>query len=712
MKMNVRRSSLKPSIGMTIATAVASLTFLLIYPRVTFGQNPYAPLLSITRQREPQISVYGLQGAKYQLQFTPTLTTTNWQVLTNFILGTSAYTMVDPAAPAAGIRMYRALLLETNSSANYAPMMLTPAEIFRFSSQSAGIIVTETLVFNSPTSGVLSRQGSSANDGLFLVTITYTRVGPFLAQMSVIRPPTPGLPMSQTNSYTLVFTAPGAGYFQVTDSSATSYVGEFARDQSFVGQQIAPAQLGAGEMYSLLTTNGAISNLTTLVINSPTSGMLMSLGFAPGGGINPVSIQYSLLGPLSCQLQVVIPAGSGFPSPQTNLYYLVYTSANSGSYESISGPAMFSVGQFVADRSLVGQQIAPTQLGAGERYSLLTASAGISNVTTLVINSPTSGMLVTPGNPPPTGASIAPVSIEYLRLGPLSSQLQVVIPGDSGVPSPQTNLYYLVYTSANSGSYESISGPAMYTVGQFVADRSLVGQQIALAQLGAGEMYSLLTTNAGISNVTTLVINSPTSGVLISLGFAPVGSINPVSIQYSLLGPLSCQLQVVIPAGSGFPSPQTNLYYLVYTSTNSGSYQSLSAPAMYSVGQFVVDRSLVGQQIAPTQLTAGESYRLTSSNGPSVTVEVLIVNSPTDGILVHEGTDPDSGIFPNVALQYLTFGTLSGQIQAVIPPTPPMSSSRTNTYLLVYTTRDAGQFQRISDPAMVLLGQFRRTLAQ
>ncbi len=539
MKNNVRHLSTKPGIGMTVATAVASLMFLLIHPYVTFGQNPYAPWLSISREREPQISVYGLEGAKCQLQYTPTLSTTNWQVLTNFILGASAYTVVDPAAPAAGIRLYRALLLETNSSANYAPMMPAPAEIFRFTSQSAGIIVTETLVFNSPTNGVLSRQGSSANDGLFLVTITYTRVGPFLAQMSVIRPSTPGLPTSQTNSYTLVFTAPGAGYFQVTDGSATSYVGEFVRDQAFVGQQMAPAQLGAGEIYSLLTTNGAISNLTTLVINSPTSGMLMSLGFAPGGGINPVSIQYSLLGPLSCQLQVVIPAGSGFPSPQTNLYYLVYT-------------------------------------------------------------------------------------------------------------------------SANSGSYESISGPAMYTVGQFVADRSLVGQQIALAQLGAGEMYSLLTTNAGISNVTTLVINSPASGVLMSLGFAPVGSINLVSIQYSLLGPLSCQLQVVIPAGSGFPSPQTNLYYLVYTSTNSGSYQSLSEPAMSSVGQFVVDRSLVGQQIAPTQLTAGESYRLTSSNGPSVTVEVLIVNSPTDGILVHEGTDPESGIFPNVALQYLTFGTLSG----------------------------------------------------
>jgi hypothetical protein len=245
-----------------------------------------------------------------------------------------------------------------------------------------------------------------------------------------------------------------------------------------------------------------------------------------------------------------------------------------------------------------------------------------------------------------------------------------------------------------------------------VRDPSLVGQQLAPAQLTAGEVYSLLATNGGITNLSTLAINSSTSGMLILPAYTPSPGITPVSIDYLRLGPLSCQLQVVIPASSGFPTPQTNFYYLVYSSANAGYCQSVTGPGMYSIGTFVRDPSLVGQPIAPAQLTPGESYRFTSSNAPSVIVEALIVNSPTDGILVSEGTGPEAGIFPNVALEYLTFGNLSGQIRAVIPPTPPMLTSRTNTYLLVYTATDAGQFQRTSDPAMILLGQFRRTPAQ
>ncbi len=298
-------------------------------------------------------------------------------------------------------------------------------------------------------------------------------------------------------------------------------------------------------------------------------------------------------------------------------------------------------------------------------------------------------MLLSLSGAPVVGINL--VNLEYSLLGPLGCQLQVVIPAGDGVPSPQTNLYYLVYTSTNSGTYQSLSGAAMYSAGQFVLDRSLVGQQLATAQLGAGEMYSLLSTNAAISNLSSLVINSPTNGVLMSLSGAPVRAMSLVTMEYSRLGPLSCQLQVIIPAGGAMPSPQTNLYYLVYASTNSGNYQSLSGAAMYTVGQFVLDRSLAGQQAAPIQLTTGESYDLISSNAATVIREALIVNSPTNGILVHEGTDPESGIFPDVALQYLTLGALSAQIQAVIPPTPPMLASSTNTYLLVYTSQYAGQ---------------------
>ncbi len=385
MKRNAQPPNTRTSIGLPLATALASLAFFLIQPNETFGQSPNAPVLSITHQGEPQISVYGLQGAKYQLQFTPTLSPTNWQVLTNFTLETSPYTLVDPATPAPEMRLYRALLLETNSAADYSPTTLTSAEIFRFTSQSAGTTNTDILVLNSPTSGILLRQGSPAGEGAFLVTIAYDRLGPFLAQITVIRPPTPVFPMGQTNWYTLAFTGPAAGFFQSTDGSATSYVGEFGRDQSFVGQQIAPPQLNAGETYGLVTALAGISNLTTLAINSPTSGMLLSPSGVPTTTINLVNIEYSLLGPLSCQLQVVVPAGNGVPSPQTNLYYLVYTSTNSGTYQSLSGAAMYTLGQFVVDRSLVGQQLAPAQLGAGEMYNLLATNAAISNLTTLVI---------------------------------------------------------------------------------------------------------------------------------------------------------------------------------------------------------------------------------------------------------------------------------------------------------------------------------------
>ena len=94
-------------------------------------------------------------------------------------------------------------------------------------------------------------------------------------------------------------------------------------------------------------------------------------------------------------------------------------------------------------------------------------------------------------------------------------------------------------------------------------------------------------------------------------------------------------------------------------------------------------------------------------------IEALVVNSLTDGILVSENMGPESGIFRNVALQYLTLGALSAQIKAVIPANPPMMfTPRTNTYVLVYTAGDSGQFQRTSEPATSRVGEFRRSAAQ
>jgi hypothetical protein len=694
---------------MNIATAAAALALVLIHPWVSFGQNPDPPLLSITYQGQPQIAVYGLQGTNYQVQYTTNLSPADWQVLTNFMLGTSPYTVVDPAAPATGMRLYRALRQETGGGSSYAPTNLVPAEVFRFTWQSAEMTITDTLVLNSLTNGVLMRQGYGPADGMSLVEVAYHQVGPFLAEMAVIYPPSGAFPMGQTNLYTLAFTGPAAGYFELTEGSI-AYVGGFVLDPSFVGQQLAPSQPTPGEIYSLLTTNAGISNLTTLVINSPTSGVLRTQEPVPPGSMNLVSIEYTLLGPLSCQFEVVSQTNSAMPFPQTNLYLLVYAAANAGLCQSSSEPVIYRSGEFERDTSLLGQQLAPAQLTAGEIYSLLTTNAGISNLTMLVINSPTSGVLMTEELAPAGGMNL--VSIQYALLGPLSCQLEVVGPTNNMMPIPWTNLYYLVYTSTNSGPYQSVSGAAMYSLGEFVRDPSLVGQQLASSHLIAGEIYSLLETNYAISNLATLVINSPTNGVLMTEGPAPIGGINPVSIQYSLLGPLSCQLVVTIPTNSTILIPQTNLYWLVYTSTNAGPYQSVSGAAIYGLGWFERDRSLVGQQPAPIQLTAGESYYMISSNGPAVTEEVLIINSPTDGILIHQGGDPEDGIFPDVALEYLALGPLTAQIQAVIPQPMPPPSYRTNTYLLVYTAQDAGQVRRTAEPAIVLLGQFLRSPPQ
>jgi hypothetical protein len=276
-------------------------------------------------------------------------------------------------------------------------------------------------------------------------------------------------------------------------------------------------------------------------------------------------------------------------------------------------------------------------------------------------------------------------------------------------------VYYLIYTSPNSGPCQvSTTGPApVGGLGQFVRDSSFVGRQLALPQLSAGEVYTLLTTNIGISNVTTLVINSPTSGALVTSGMPAGSGISLVSVLYSYLGPLSCQLQVIIPAGSGFPSPQTNLYCLVYTSTSSGPFQvSSSGAGLTSLGLFARDRALVGQQLAPTQLTVGEDYSMTFSNGPTAITDTLIVNSPTDGIVVRQGSGTDDGIYPGVALQYAALGNIMAQLQAVIQQPPPMQFLHTNTYLFLYTVPNAGQVQRLSDPSISLLGQFSRNPPQ
>ena len=120
----------------------------------------------------------------------------------------------------------------------------------------------------------------------------------------------------------------------------------------------------------------------------------------------------------------------------------------------------------------------------------------------------------------------------------------------------------------------------------------------------------------------------------------PVPVMDLLDLQYLYLGPLVCQLQVASAASSRNPPPYyTNLYYLVYTSTNSGFFQVFaSGPSTYSQGQFGCDRSLAGQQLAPAQLDGGRvlQHDLLHHASPFM-MDTLIANSPTEGILVCQG---------------------------------------------------------------------------
>jgi hypothetical protein len=592
-----------------------------------------------------------------------------------------------------------------------APAQLAAGEVYSFLTTNAGFASQSTLVISSPTTGLLLLPGTPPMGGIIPVSLSYSVLGPMCCRLEAVVPADIMAPFPVTNVFYLAYTSSGSGPCQAEMPMpiARSGSGQFVRDASLVGQQLASAQLTPGESYSLLTTNLGIPYAATLVINSPTNGILMVSGIAPPGGIFQVSLQYSYLGPLAGQLQVVYTDAS----PQTNVYTLVYTSTNSGPCQAYLN-GNYGLGQFTRDRSLVGQQRAPIQLTAGEIYSLLATNAGISSQSTLIINSPTTGMLTLPGIPPMGG--ICPVSLQYSLLGPLSCQLQATIPAGIVAPTPAVYVYTLVFTYLNTGGYQLtyLSGPiGGGGLGQFGRDSSLVGRQMASPELAMGEVYSLLATNGGTSNLTTLVINSTTSGALVTSGPPPIGGITLASLQYAYLGPLSCQFQVIIPASNVTPLPQTNLYNLVYDSTNAGAFEVWSSGAgTYSTGQFTRDRSLVGQQWAPAQLTAGESYTMTISSVPLAMVDTVIVGSSTNGIFVRQGSTGADGIYPGTALQYLALGNIMAQLQTVIQQSQPMPMLLTNTYLLLYSAPNTGQFQRASDPAMLLLGQFRRSPPQ
>ncbi|MEK7780866.1 MAG: hypothetical protein AAB370_05135, partial [Verrucomicrobiota bacterium] len=483
-----------------LAIATISLVCVLSAPPVVCGQNTNAPVLTITATPAPRISIAGSQGLDYQLQYTSNLSTAAWQALSNFTMGAGSFAVTDHAAVSNQIRLYRALLLSTNAAISYAPELLSAAELFQFSYLPSGLpATTETLALNSSNAGLFLRPESPSSGRTPLVSLSYSRLGAFLAQLMIVHPASEGFPNSQTNYFTMVFTSPTTGFFQVSDGVMPGQSGQFTRNQSFVGQQIAPLALLAGQTYSL--TN-IIFATTNLVINSPSNGMFVALGFGPSGAITPVDLRYELLGPLAAQLEVIHTIDDGHPTPRTNIYWLVYLSATNGASRISGGLANPSFGSFSRADNLVGQQFAPLQLEAGEIYHLTTFSGFlISNKTSLVLNSPSNAVLVLQ-HMNATSTGVFPVDFQYLALGPASGQLDIVIPPMNGNPSPQTNRQFLVYSSTNGGDCASAIG-LQISVGNFTRDRSLDGQSLASVNLEADEVYSLSGNSVPIVGGTT-----------------------------------------------------------------------------------------------------------------------------------------------------------------------------------------------------------------
>jgi hypothetical protein len=90
-----------------------------------------------------------------------------------------------------------------------------------------------------------------------------------------------------------------------------------------------------------------------------------------------------------------------------------------------------------------------------------------------VVSSAQTGWLVRRGDAPPEGA-IQSVELSYERLGPISSRLTAIVPGDGGAIMSRTNEFVLLYDVIGAGSFEQRS-ELLTRTGQFVRDRSNVG---------------------------------------------------------------------------------------------------------------------------------------------------------------------------------------------------------------------------------------------
>lgn len=486
------------------------------------------PQLSLTPSAPPQITVSGTAGARYELQYSPSLrASTNWVPWTILFMQDAVQTVADPAAPPKGQRFYRARVIDPGPT-DYTPAQLTPMESYRLTSQSGAMsAIVETLVVLSETNGLLLRTGSPAEgSGSWPVQIQYRGLDNYNAKLEVRTAPMEPL-IPTTNVYWLVYGSTENGFFKTTNAMGPVRVGDFQRDTSMIGQTAAPAQLTPGEIYRSTRTSAALPNVETLIVNSPTNGVLIEEYMGERRAVEVV-LTYSRLQSYLATLQVVTPGSAGIPEPTTNTFRLTYTALNAGYIMSVTdSPEYPEPGEFVRDTSLVGQSLAPAQLVAGESYTLTRPSLWNVQTQKLLVNSVEAGILIS--EEPPMGTTFSEVALDWQPLGPLSARLEAVSFTEAGSPGPTTNTYWFVYHTATNGEVFAETYMQMAWSGPFQRDRSQVGQVLAPSALIPGESYQLTTVDAGMTNRVAVVVNSAQTGVFIQEGGAIGLTLKPPS---------------------------------------------------------------------------------------------------------------------------------------------------------------------------------------
>lgn len=680
----------------------SSTTGLWVRQSLPLGANP---IVAISYQRTGAYSaqLQSIEPASLSQPFART----NFYTLYFTSTGAGFYQLSAGLAPSqTGLfTLNRALIGQQMAAAT-----IVPGQVFKFGETN---IAAVSIIIDSATNGVVMRS-PGASEFLTQSGLNYQKLGPLTFQLEVSFP---GSPL--TNRYWGVYLSSTAGIFNELFNSVAS---AFSRDDTAVGAPLSPLQLDAGEIFRLpVFFADPQTDITRLLVNAATNGLYLTVPpLLAATGISPVELQYAALGPLHAELSVLFPPSVNNPFPQTNRYTFVYTATNAGSYQ-LTRTTGNQSGNFVRDRALVGQAIASPTLAAGELYSLQAGNSSFVGNAVLIMNSATNGSV---SWFPPTSSldsGVFPAAVQYTRLGPLGARLEIVTTLPGGSPQLLTNVCYLAYLSTNSGFSQGLINPLFSSsgLGSFIRDQTLIGQQITPSQLTAGERYDLVFAGmpGGISNIVTLLVVSPTNALafweLPSVFSLSGGGLTSVTLNYLTVGPLEAQLAIIFPPSDLYPQGRTNLCSFVYSARDSGvlQVQVVNSPEQAS-GLFRRNVSLVAQQPAPLQLTAGETYQILTSNQTSTVTETLLLDSPTTGVLFAPGTGPGAGVFPDTTFNYQRSNDFSAQIVAVITPLPPAFEPRTNSYWLIYTATNSGLVKRGSALTEATFGRFQRQPAQ